>query len=1336
VTLLQVAALGGWLIHPGLGWAAAAVAVGGLSALAAVLARRHRGAALAAAVLALAGAGVAFQASRRIQAVERRWDAEPAGVRESLISGASRRLQGTLTDAVGEARDLAERGLTVTDTTQAAAVRELEAAVGTGGPERGVAVLEPDGTPWAWGGRHRLPPDTGASGLAARITPFYATLEARRQGPAGRLSVGHVLLDADSAIPDRGNSLAARFAHATDVELHFYRPGQAPYLSDVFDYCLPACSDSAAHPDTLFSVRLVPPSQGAYKLMLLAESGRLVSLVVVLLAVLAMVTGAAWARAAGLAAAVGLFVFTSAGTALGLGTLFSSATYFADLLGPFTASSGALALSALLAFVLAVGIWWWRPRRTIPGMLAAGVLLLLAPRVLQILAEGITPPAAGIGTVLWLEWEGGLALGSAAVLLLAAALVRGRTGGDAPRWATVAACAWAVAAALGGLALWRPVSAWPTWYPYVWIPAFGLAVLPARRTRLLAATAIVAGTLASLLTWGAAIEGRLALATRDADGLTTTSDPYVLGLLERFGDRLTEKRVPLTAADLYARWARSALDAGGYPGMLATWSPTGVEEAQLMLADLHLPPALLQATARSALERRTAYVDTVHDMPGTRYILSVPFPDGSVVTVGVGPRSRLITPVRVARFLRGERPLPAPYAITLSEPVVGGPVAPIRQLRWQREGWRVRGEQRLELSGGMRHLHVMVDLGGATRVLIRAILVVVLDAALIAILWVLAEGLLGRFRLGPGLRDLLTFRSYRSRLGAALAVFFVLPTGIFAAWTGGRLAGEAQRSRDLIIGQTLQDATGAARTLVGPPVGGREVLGDLAERLGVDLVIYNDGALLQGSAPVLVQLGLIDQFIPPPVFEDLAGGDELEVTVDQRIAGRPTRVGYRTLGLPPGRAAVLAAPRLVDDADLLAGERDLGFGLVLAMLVGLGAAAALATVAVRTLARPVQALRAAALSVGRGEALPPFGDEPTEFVPVMEAFERMARDVTQGRAALDAQRQRTAAVLRHVASGVVAFDEHFVVVTSNLRAEEFLGRVITAGDPIARLNDAAWVEVWAWVRGVAAGTADAEPREFSVGARQMRVQVARLSGAARGWVVALDDVTELSRAVRVLAWGELARQIAHQIKNPLTPIRLGIQHLRRSYRAPRGDFGQTLDQTSDQMLAEIERLDAIARAFARFGAPPAGTEPLDGVDVVHVARDAAALYALGETPGVRVSADGALYGLARRDELKEVLINLIENARTAGAGDIEIVVHADVDGGVRMAVRDDGSGIPEADLPQIFEPRFSTTTSGSGLGLAICKRLVESWGGTIDVTSAPGAGTTVTTVLQAPPAEA
>lgn len=231
-------------------------------------------------------------------------------------------------------------------------------------------------------------------------------------------------------------------------------------------------------------------------------------------------------------------------------------------------------------------------------------------------------------------------------------------------------------------------------------------------------------------------------------------------------------------------------------------------------------------------------------------------------------------------------------------------------------------------------------------------------------------------------------------------------------------------------------------------------------------------------------------------------------------------------------------------------------------------------------------------------------------------------------------------------------------------------------------------------------------------------------------MLALDDTTELTRAVRILAWGELARQVAHEIKNPLTPIRLGIQHLQRKHADRSSDFGAALERTAQQILAEIERLDAIARAFARFGAPPAEAEPLASADLGAISRDTAALYAWADGPRVDVNDAGSVVARVRKDEVREVLVNLIENARDAGATAVTISVDRSHAGDATVLVSDNGGGMAPEVIPLIFEPHFSTTTSGTGLGLAICRRLVESWGGTIEVDSEQGGGTAVRIVLQ------
>jgi signal transduction histidine kinase len=134
------------------------------------------------------------------------------------------------------------------------------------------------------------------------------------------------------------------------------------------------------------------------------------------------------------------------------------------------------------------------------------------------------------------------------------------------------------------------------------------------------------------------------------------------------------------------------------------------------------------------------------------------------------------------------------------------------------------------------------------------------------------------------------------------------------------------------------------------------------------------------------------------------------------------------------------------------------------------------------------------------------------------------------------------------------------------------------------------------------------------------------------------------------------------------------------------------------------------------------------VDLAAIAADVVQLYRLtADGSAVTLQAAAPAWGGARRDEVREVLINLLENAREAGARRIRVAVQ-----GAAFSVEDDGAGMSAETAAHIFEPRFSTTTSGSGLGLAIVRRLVESWGGTVSVESAEGRGTTVTVTTGRP----
>jgi nitrogen fixation/metabolism regulation signal transduction histidine kinase len=255
--------------------------------------------------------------------------------------------------------------------------------------------------------------------------------------------------------------------------------------------------------------------------------------------------------------------------------------------------------------------------------------------------------------------------------------------------------------------------------------------------------------------------------------------------------------------------------------------------------------------------------------------------------------------------------------------------------------------------------------------------------------------------------------------------------------------------------------------------------------------------------------------------------------------------------------------------------------------------------------------------------------------------------------------------------------------------------------------------------------------DLQIGERRIRVRARRItrSGPTSGAVLSLEDVTDELRSERILAWGEIARQVAHEVKNPLTPIKLSVQHLVRAWEDRRSDFGDILDKNVEVVLREIDHLADISSSFSRFAAPQAaGREPLERVYVRSVVEEVLALYRSGEgSIDYRASIPTELPPVrARSAELKEVLVNLLENARAAVPDRGQIVVEAEeLTAEVEIRVEDNGSGIAPEFLSRIFEPHFSTRSTGTGLGLAIVWNLVESWGGSAAAESGVDEGTVI-----------
>jgi len=233
-------------------------------------------------------------------------------------------------------------------------------------------------------------------------------------------------------------------------------------------------------------------------------------------------------------------------------------------------------------------------------------------------------------------------------------------------------------------------------------------------------------------------------------------------------------------------------------------------------------------------------------------------------------------------------------------------------------------------------------------------------------------------------------------------------------------------------------------------------------------------------------------------------------------------------------------------------------------------------------------------------------------------------------------------------------------------------------------------------------------------------------GKPLGVVAVFDDFTELIKAQRMAAWREVARRIAHEIKNPLTPIQLSAQRLRKRYLERLQPDGTVFDECTRTIVKQVEELKGMVNEFSNFARMPACNPVPDRLnEIVHetlvlfkeARKDIHFDFSPQDLPVFNID----------REQMKRVLINLLKNSLAAVEKEGEIKVRTSFDGKlqmVRLEVSDNGHGIPDEDKGKLFEPYFSTKKTGTGLGLTIVNTIVADHNGYIRVRDNTPKGTT------------
>ena len=429
--------------------------------------------------------------------------------------------------------------------------------------------------------------------------------------------------------------------------------------------------------------------------------------------------------------------------------------------------------------------------------------------------------------------------------------------------------------------------------------------------------------------------------------------------------------------------------------------------------------------------------------------------------------------------------------------------------------------------------------------------------------------------------------------------------------------------------------------------------------------------------------------------------------------------------------------------------------LTLVLLLAMLAAIYGAIFSAQRLVRPVQDLIEGTRAVGKGDFATrlrlPSRDEMGflvhSFNDMTKRLRRARAEAQSSQEAVERERERLAIILARLSTGVLAIDRHMTVRMANQAAGAILGTDFASatGRPLPELaagNERLGQFVGALAVRFAAGREEWREQldlDGTAGRRTLMCACTPLPGEDRdmGFVIVFDDITTLLAAQRDAAWGEVARRLAHEIKNPLTPIQLSAERLRRRLLAGMSERdAEILERGTRTIVQQVETMQQMVNAFSEYARAP--EMQVTRFSLNQLVTEVADLYrSQAPRTRIRLELDPRLAGIeADRGRVRQILNNLVTNALEALEGvaqpALEIATRldsTDESGYASVTVCDNGPGFQRELLGRVFDPYVTSKPKGTGLGLAIVKKIVEEHGGRIDADNRPEGGARVRVVL-------
>lgn len=430
-------------------------------------------------------------------------------------------------------------------------------------------------------------------------------------------------------------------------------------------------------------------------------------------------------------------------------------------------------------------------------------------------------------------------------------------------------------------------------------------------------------------------------------------------------------------------------------------------------------------------------------------------------------------------------------------------------------------------------------------------------------------------------------------------------------------------------------------------------------------------------------------------------------------------------------------------------KQSFSFTLALVVLVTLLSAVWAAFFFAQRLVAPIRILAIGTRAVASGnyhKKLPvtsndELGSLVQSFVDMTDKVSDAQRDAKKSQHQAEREQAYLRAVLGRLSSGVITLDKHQIVRAVNVAASQVLGlnMDMATGKTLSQLKDET-PEIQTFLEAISSYVADV-PDDWreevslmsSEGHKTLLCQGTKLpstKGMPSGYVIVFDDVTAMIQAQRDAAWGEVARRLAHEIKNPLTPIQLSAERLRHKYlKTMAPEDAEVLDRSTHTIVQQVQAMKEMVQAFSEYARAP--NLQLQTMALSGLIGEVLDLY-VSEEQKIEINfhaEDSVPLVEVDPGRMRQLLHNLIRNAieslsgRDDGRLDLRLgLVSVENDAWVTLSIEDNGPGIPENMLDKLFEPYATSKPKGSGLGLAVVKRIVEEHSGVLFAENGVGGG--------------